>query len=310
MEYWFKLAERTPNLRPHDEVAKLGGTIIPVAVEGLHHERWQIPLVESSLKPEGWRSRKHGQYSSLPQFAHYTGDTMLREAWLSNLRAVNALSCVGMINDYLKCMSDPTNLELHGEALTAAGVDLESLRIGMELPGVRDVLSEFSQACEAMGVLILNASLSVGRGCAAATLGRRKLWIDGLGYDQRGVERFASCSTAGNQSLCGCTPSNIERMGREQTERDTVAKALAPFKKSTPPAASPTARGRGGGGFVANNSAKLQQAWSKGIPVPGRGRGEGGEYGMTKRKQPEPQTPAKGQVSDSGSPAAKRAKKQ
>ena len=116
---------------------------------------------------------------------------MLREAWLSNLRSVNYLSCVGMINDYLKCMSDPTNLELHGEALRASGVDLESLRIGMELPGVRDFLSEVAQACEAMGVLVLNASLSVGRGCAAATMGRRNLWIDGLGYDAKGVEMFA-----------------------------------------------------------------------------------------------------------------------
>ena len=310
VEQWFKLAERTPSLRPYDEVVKMGGAIIPVAVKGLCHEDWRLPLAEDSLKPEGWEGRMYGQYSSLPHFAHYTGDTMLRIAWLSNLRAVNYLSCVGMINNYLKCMSDPTNLELHGEALTAAGVDLESLRIGMELPGVRDFLSELSQACEAMGVLVLNASLSLGRGCAAATLGRRKLWIDGLGYDQRGVERFESCSTAGNQSLCGCTPSNIERMGQEQTERSAVAKALAPFKKSTPPAASPTAKGRGGGSFVATNSAKLQQAWSKGIPVPGRGRGEGGECVMTKRKQPEPQTPAKGQASDSGSPAAKRAKKQ
>ena len=310
VEHWFKLAEKMPNLEPHKEVTKLGGTIIPVAVEGLHHERWQIPLVENSLKPEGWRGRKHGQYSSLPQFAHYTGDTMLREAWLSNLRAVNALSCVGMINDYLKCMSDPTNLELHGEALTAAGVDLESLRIGMELPGVRDVLSEFSQACEAMGVLVLNASLSVGRGCAAATLGRRKLWIDGLGYDQQGVERFAKCSTAGNQTLCGCTPDNIERMVQEQTNKDTVARALASCRKSTPAATSSTARGRGGSSFAAINSAKLQLAWSKGIPVPGRGRGEGGKYGKTTAKQPGSQTPAMGQASESESPAAKKAKKQ
>ena len=253
----------------------------------------------------------HDGYSSLPRFAHYTGDTMLRTAWLSNVRAVNYLSCVGMINNYLKCMSDPTNLGLHGEALTAAGVDLESLRIGMELPGVRDVLSEFSQACEAMGVLILNASLSVGRGCAAATLGRRKLWIDGLGYDEKGVEMFAKCSTAGNQTLCGCTQEHIEKMKKEQTDKDTVAKAMASCKKSTPAAASSTAKGRGRGSFAANNSAKLQQAWSEGIPIPGRGRGEGGKYfGKTKKKQPGPQTPAKGQASGTESPAAKKAKKQ
>ena len=235
---------------------------------------------------------------------------MLREAWLSNLRAVNALSCVGMINDYLKCMSDPTNLELHGEALTAAGVDLESLRIGMELPGVREVLSEFSQACEAMGVLVLNASLSVGRGCAAATLGRRKLWIDGLGYDERGVEKFAKCSTAGNQTLCGCTQEHIEKMKQEQTDKDTVAKALASCKKPTPAAASSAAKGRGRGSFAANNSAKLQQVWSEGIPGTGRGRGGGGKYYKTKKKQPGPQTPAKGQASGAESPAAKKPKKQ
>ena len=234
---------------------------------------------------------------------------MLREAWLSNLRAANALSCVGMINDYLKCMSDPTNLELHGKALLAAGVDLESLRIGMELPGVRDVLSEVSQACEAMGVLVLNASLSVGRGCAAATLGRRKLWIDGLGYDERGVEKFAKCSTAGNQTLCGCTPDNIEKMKQEQTDKDTVAKALASCKKPTPAAASASAKGRGKGSFAANNSAKLQQVWAEGIPVPGRGRGGGGKY-KAKKKQSGPQTPAKGQASEAESPSAKKAKKQ
>ena len=310
VEHWFKLAERMPNLEPYDEVAKLGGAIIPVAVEGLHHEQWRLPLAENSLVPEGWEGRMYGQYSSLPQFAHYTGDTMLRVVWLSNLRAVNSLSCVGMINEYLKCMSDPTNLELHGEALTAAGVDLESLRIGMELPGVRDVLSEVSQACEAMGVLILNASLSVGRGCAAATLGRRQLWMDGLGYDEKGVEKFAKCSTAGNQTLCGCTPAHIEMMKQEQLDKDTVTKALASCKKPTPAAASAAAKGRGRGSFAANNSAKLQQSWAEGIPIPGRGRGEGSKhYGKNSEKQSGPQTPVKGQASEAESPASKKAKK-
>ena len=235
---------------------------------------------------------------------------MLREAWLSNLRSVNFLSCVGMINDYLKCMSDPTNLELHGEALRAAGVDLESLRQGMELQGVRDVLSEFSQACEAMGVLVLNASLSIGRGCAAATLGRRKIWIDGLGYDERGVAMFADCPTAGNQSLCGCTQEHIEKMKKEQTDKDTVAKAMAACKKPTPSAASTSGVGRGKGSFAQANSAKLQQVWSEGIPGTGRGRGGGGKYYKTKKKQPQTQTPVKGQASGTESPAPKKAKKQ
>ena len=70
VEHWFKLAERMPNLEPYDEVAKLGGAIIPVAVEGLHHEQWRLPLAENSLVPEGWEGRMYGQYSSLPQFAH------------------------------------------------------------------------------------------------------------------------------------------------------------------------------------------------------------------------------------------------
>ena len=310
VEQWFKLAERSPSLEPYDEVVKRGGVIIPVAVEGLCHEEWRLPLAEDCLKPEGWEGRMYEEYSSLPLFAHYTGDTMLRMAWLSNLRAVNYLSCVGMINSYLKGLSDPTNLELHGEALMAAGVDLESLRIGMELPGVRDFLSELSQACEALGVMVLNASLSLGRGCAAATLGRRKLWIDGLGYDMRGVERFAECSTAGNTSLCGFFPAAIKEMEREQTERDSVTKVLAPFRKSTPPATSPSVAGRSKSGFIAANSAKLQLAWSKGIPVPGRGYGGGGGNGTTKRKQPEAQRPSRGMVSDPGSPAAKRAMKQ
>ena len=311
MEHWFKLAESLPGLKPQDEIIKLGGTIIPVAVEGLNHEQWQLPVIENSLKPEGWRGKKYGGYSSLPKFAHYTGDNMLREAWLSNLRSVNYLSCVGMINDYLKCMSDATNMELHGEALRAAGVDLESLREGMELPGVRDVLSEVSQACEAMGVLVLNASLSVGRGCAAATLGRRKLWIDGLGYDEKGVAMFAECSTAGNQSLCGCTQEHIEKMKKQQTDKETVAKAMAPCKKPAPATTSTTGAGRGRGSFAQANSAKLQQVWSEGIPGSGRGRGGGGnKYYKTKKMQPGPQTPAKGQASGAESPAAKKPKKQ
>ena len=102
VEHWFKLAESMPGLKPQDVVTKLGGTIIPVAVEGLNHQQWQLPLIENSLKPEGWRGQRTGGYTSLPQFAHNTGDRMLREAWLSNLRSVNYLSCVGMINDYLK----------------------------------------------------------------------------------------------------------------------------------------------------------------------------------------------------------------
>ena len=310
VDHWFKLGEKIPNLRPHEEVTKRGGTIIPVAVEGLNHEQWKVPLVEDSLKPEGWRGKKYGQYTSLPHFAHYTGDTMMRETWLSCLRSAGYLSCVGMINDYLKCMSDPVDQDLHGEALRAAKVDLESLRQGMELQGVRDVLSEISQACEAMGVLVLNASLSAGRGCAAATLGRRKLWVDGLGYDANGVEMFAKCPTSGNQSLCGCTQEYIDKVKKEQTDKETVAKALAPCKKSTPATSSSTAKGRGRGSFAQANSERLREVWSEGIPGSGRGRGGGGNKWKTKQKQPGNQTPAKGQASGTESPAAKKPKKQ
>ena len=215
-----------------------------------------------------------------------------------------------MINDYLKCMSDPADRDLHGGALRAANVDLESLRQGMELQGVRDFLSEVSQACEAMGMLILNASLSAGRCCAAATLGRRKLWLDGLGYDEKGVEMFAKCPTSGNQTLCGCTQDHIDKMKKEQTDKETVAKAMALCKKSTPASSSSTTKGRGRGSFAQANSERLREAWSDGIPGSGRGRGGGGNKYKTKKKQPGPQTPAKGQAPGAESPAAKKAKKQ
>ena len=121
---------------------------------------------------------------------------------------------------------------------------------------------------------------------------------------------FAKCPTPGNQSLCGCTQEHIDKMKKEQTDKDTVAKAMALCKKSTPATTSSAARGRGRGSFAQANSEKLQQVWSEGIPGTGRGRGVGGKYYKTKKKQPGPQTPAKGQASGTESPAAKKPKKQ
>ena len=180
----------------------------------------------------------------------------------------------------------------------------------MELPGVRGFLSEVAQACEAMGMLVLNASLSIGRGCAAATVGRRNLWIDALGYDSKGVEMFANCPTSGNQTLCGCTNENLEKMKKEQTDRETVAKAMAGCKKPVPtPASSTPGTGRGRGGYAQANSVKLQKVWSEGIPGAGRGRGRGRYQGQKKKQQPQTQQAATGQPSGTESPAAKKTKK-
>ena len=60
-------------------------------------------------------------------------------------------------------MSDPTDATLHGKALLAFGFDLASLRQGMELPGVRWFLSGFTRAREALGTLVLTASLPMER---------------------------------------------------------------------------------------------------------------------------------------------------
>ena len=60
-------------------------------------------------------------------------------------------------------MSDPIDATLHGKALLAFGFDLASLRQGMELPGVRWFLSGFTRAREALGTLVLTASLSMER---------------------------------------------------------------------------------------------------------------------------------------------------
>ena len=117
VEAWFKLTESMPNLKPHEKIKDLRGIIIPAEVEGLCHRHWKIPVAESSLQPEGFKGVKHGQYTLPPQHVHATGDKALRESWLSNLRAVNHLSCAGMIIDYLKQMSDPSDPELHGVAL-------------------------------------------------------------------------------------------------------------------------------------------------------------------------------------------------
>ena len=62
-------------------------------------------------------------------------------------------------------MSDPTDATLHGKALLAFGFDLASLRQGMELPGVRWFLSGFTRAREALGTMVLTASLSMGVQC-------------------------------------------------------------------------------------------------------------------------------------------------
>ena len=82
-------------------------------------------------------------------------------------------------------MSDPIGATLHGKALLAFGFDLASLRQGMELPGVRWFLSGFTRAREALGTLVLIASLSMERYSAAATVGRRYLWINALGCDSK-----------------------------------------------------------------------------------------------------------------------------
>ena len=111
-------------------------------------------------------------------------------------------------------------------------------------------------ACEAVGMLVLKAVLSVRRVCAVATVGRRHLWLDALGYDNTAVQLFSTCSTAGNQGLCGCTADVLAKFKAEQTEREVVVKALAGCVKKQP-AAPPAGAFRGRGSYAAANSANL-----------------------------------------------------
>ena len=213
-----------------------------------------------------------------------------------------------MIIDYLKQMSDPSDPELHGAALRASRVDLESLRLGMQHQGVPEFLSEVAQACEAVGMLVLNATLSVGRGCAAATVGRRNIWLDAMGYDKKAEELFAECPTSGNQGLCGCTPEVLEKFKKEQTDHETVAKALASCKKPSAPSSSGAGRGRGS--YAQSNSAKLQSLWAKGVPGSGRGGKKGWQGQQKGKQQPPGQQAATGTSTATESPAAtKKAKK-
>ena len=132
---------------------------------------------------------------------------------------------------------------------------------------MREYFTEVAQACEAVGMLVLKAVLSVGRVCAAATVGRRHLWLDALGYDNTAVQLFSTCSTAGNQGLCGCTADVLAKFKAEQTEREVVVKALASSVKKQP-AAPPAGAGRGRGSYAAANSAKLQTFWTAGHSSP------------------------------------------
>ena len=127
VDYWFKTAESMPNLKPHERVVQMRSTILPVEVTGLNHREWNLPEVEKSLLPDDFKRERRSNYTPPPQPIHAVGDKYLWEAWLSCLRTANPLSCAGMIIDYVKQTSDPSDEKLHVAVLEAAGVDLDSL---------------------------------------------------------------------------------------------------------------------------------------------------------------------------------------
>ena len=115
---------------------------------------------------------------------------------------------------------------------------------------------------------------------AAATVGRRYLWINALGYDSKEWKY---------------SPGNHRRLGNGWLQ-EAYSHSSHPYPRHR----------SGRGGYAQTNSAKLQKVWAEGIPGSGRGRGGGRFFGKNKKKQqPQNQQTATGQPSGTESPAAK-----
>ena len=229
------------------------------------------------------------------QYAHSVADRYLSETWYAGLRSANLLSCVGMIAHYLCNLAKPSE-EGHLAAMDAAGVDLDSFAEGIQrLEGTTTFVSEVAQAAEAIGVLVLNAALASGQTCAAATMGRRNIWLDALGYTPAAAEEFKGCSTSGGAGLVGCTPDRIASMKTRQQEKETVAKEMSGLKRSQPATPS-TGRGRG---YGASNSANLKAFYKDGAPK-SKSRGSRG-HGRGQKKDTTKETAASAAGSDTPS---------
>ena len=303
VDYWFKMAEGLPSCKPHLEMERKGGAYLRnVDVTGLSHRDWKMPQIERAMLPAGFKVPR--DKPAVPtQYTHAEADKYLSKSWYAGLRGANLLSCVGMIADYLCKLAKPTE-EGHLAAMAAAGVDLDSFATGIQtLEGATTFVSEVAQAAEAIGVLVLNAALASGQTCASATMGRRNIWLDALGYTPAAAEEFKSCPTSGGAGLVGCTSDRIATMKSRQQEKETVAKEMSGLKRSQPVTPS-TGRGRG---YVATNSANLKAFYKDGAPKAksrgSRGRGRGSKKDSAK------ETTASATESDTPKSDKKTAKK-
>ena len=107
-------------------------------------------------------------------------------------------------------------------------------------------IAEIEQIADTLGVLIISAVIDIGTSSAAATLCRRRVWLDSCGLKETYLDNWMKHPTPGNGGLMGATPERVAAFKEEQASKEVLQKELAHMLKSKPATAStPAPAGRG-----------------------------------------------------------------
>ena len=258
-ERFYRKAEADSSLKAREAVKKDNVVLLTAEVAGLCFKERNCPMPEKEMLANSQVTRG---LCRDPKPKHPTSlgaaiDKDATNAWYASTRAANLLSCAGMLTSYLRKLSDSKGQASHFTAMEAANIDTQVFaEVTMNEAGMAFV-SEVEQIADALAGLILSAIVDVGTTSAAATLVRRRVWLESCGLKDAYLDQWMKHPTPSGGGLFGATTERVAAFKAEQASKEVLQKEMQYMVKktftptpgyagrggSTPAAASNTMRG-------------------------------------------------------------------
>ena len=271
LERAYKKAEADALLKSSSKCKHKGVDVLSVEVRNLNYKDWKIPVPEKDVlsfnpgtKTNAKDAPKH------PTVWGQSVDRLASDAWHASLRAAGLISTAGMITAYMRKLCSISSVEAHKTALNIAGIDSEKFGELVGSDAGFDYIFEMEKIADSLGPLLYSIALECGTSAAAATLVRRRLWLEAAGVKDEFCTKWMAHPCAGSQGLFGTTPELIGQYKTAHAERDTLHKELTPMMKATTTPVPSVGKGQSA------TKAAEKQKWREHYSKRGRGRGNRG----------------------------------
>ena len=254
----YKKAEADSSLKSGAAHKREDVDILSFTVQTLNYKEHKIPTPERDVL--NFNPSTRTAHKDNPKYPSAWGEQVEKNicnSWHAGLRAASYCSSMGMIAAYMLKLC-----QAHVPALQAAGLSEEGYADMVGSDEGLDFILELQKLASCLGPLAYSAALECGTVGAAATLARRRMWLEAAGVKAEYCDGWMRHSTAAGQGLFALTPENIASYKAAQERTATVHKEMSHMMVKQP--APGSAGGRGG---ATNKGGAFDRAeWRKRFP--------------------------------------------